>query len=243
MIDHTWFTHAYQPIYSYEKGSIVSYEVLLRGFNNEPPSAVFEKVPIWQRHEFDQISREKAIKYAFDNDTFNNKAACCLNLNFMPGSLVYKDGFYAHQTIATANKIGIHSKQLVIEITECEVVNSTAKLKMVLDDLRTAGATISIDDFGAGYSGLNLLADIQPDQIKLDMHLLRGIDTNGPRQSIVRAVNTVCLELGIDVLAEGVETQAELEFLRGIGIQLYQGFLFARPGFECFPCVSSVIRD
>ncbi len=238
MINHILFTHAYQPIYSYDKGAVVSYEALLRGVNNEPPDFIFGKVPVGMHYEFDQISREKAIKYAFDKGV-----NCCLNLNFTPGSLVYKKGVYAHQTIKAANQTGMSSDRLIIEITECEAVNSTEKLKLILDDLRMAGATISIDDFGSGYAGLNLLADIQPDQIKLDMHLIRNIDTNGPRQSIVRAVNNVCFELGIDVLAEGVETRAELEFLRAIGIPLYQGFLFAKPGLECFPSVSSATLD
>ena len=96
---------------------------------------------------------------------------------------------------------------------------------------------MAIDDFGAGYSGLNLLADFQPDQIKLDMKLIRGIEWHGPRQAIVRAINQICLDLGIDVIAEGVETELEYAWLASQGIHLYQGYLFAKPGFESFPKV------
>jgi EAL domain-containing protein (putative c-di-GMP-specific phosphodiesterase class I) len=94
---------------------------------------------------------------------------------------------------------------------------------------------VAIDDFGAGFSGLNLLAEFQPDMIKLDMNLLRHIESRSPRQSIVRAIITVCNDLGIDVVAEGVETADEFSWLENEGVRLFQGYLFARPEFECFP--------
>lgn len=106
-----------------------------------------------------------------------------------------------------------------------------------------SGTVIAIDDFGAGYSGLNLLADIQPDWIKLDMYLLRNIEQHGARQSIVKAICSVCLDLGIDVLAEGVETLEELRFLEKLDISLYQGYFFAKPGFETLPTVSESLRS
>jgi EAL domain-containing protein (putative c-di-GMP-specific phosphodiesterase class I) len=96
---------------------------------------------------------------------------------------------------------------------------------------------VAIDDFGAGYSGLNLLADFQPDQIKLDMKLVRGIERHGPRQAIVRAIDQACQDLGIDVIAEGVETVEEYAWLANQGIKLFQGYLFAKPAFESFPPV------
>jgi len=96
---------------------------------------------------------------------------------------------------------------------------------------------VAIDDFGAGFSGLNLLADFQPDQVKLDMNLIRGVERHGPRQAIVRATNQICFELGIDVIAEGVQTAVEYAWLASQGIHLYQGYLFAKPGFESLPSV------
>jgi EAL domain-containing protein (putative c-di-GMP-specific phosphodiesterase class I) len=102
----------------------------------------------------------------------------------------------------------------------------------MLHDHRAAGLRVAIDDFGAGHSGLNLLADFQPDMIKLDMKLLRGIDHQAPRQSIVRALLAMCRELGIEVVAEGVETLGEFRWFEAQGVQLFQGYLFARPAFE-----------
>jgi EAL domain-containing protein (putative c-di-GMP-specific phosphodiesterase class I) len=82
-----------------------------------------------------------------------------------------------------------------------------------------------------------LLSNFQPDQIKLDMALIRGIECHGPRQAIVRAIGQVCVELGIDVIAEGVETVEEYSWLESAGLQLFQGYLFATPAFEAFPQV------
>ncbi|MGI8548679.1 MAG: EAL domain-containing protein, partial [Gemmatimonadaceae bacterium] len=93
----------------------------------------------------------------------------------------------------------------------------------------------AIDDFGAGHSGLNLLAYFQPDMIKLDRNLLRGIESRGPRQSITRAIVMVCTDLGIDIVAEGVETVEEFAWLEHAGVRLFQGYLFAKPGFESLP--------
>jgi EAL domain-containing protein (putative c-di-GMP-specific phosphodiesterase class I) len=125
----------------------------------------------------------------------------------------------------------------VIEVTEGEVIVDTAHFAELINEYRALGMKFAIDDFGAGYSGLNLLVNFQPDQIKLDMFLVRGIDGHGPRQAIVRAIDQVCFDLGIDVIAEGVETIAEYEWLADQGVRLFQGYLFAKPGFESFPLI------
>jgi EAL domain-containing protein (putative c-di-GMP-specific phosphodiesterase class I) len=103
---------------------------------------------------------------------------------------------------------------------------------------KSVGIKMAIDDFGAGYSGLNLLADFQPDQLKLDKELIRNIASRGPRQAIVRALIQICRDLGIELVAEGVETASEYQWLAGEGIFLFQGYFFARPGFECLPVVA-----
>ena len=110
-------------------------------------------------------------------------------------------------------------------------------LKGILGEYTRRGFKTAIDDFGAGYSGLNLLAEFQPDIIKLDMALLRNIDRDPVRQAIVRGILGVCQALNIEVIAEGVETVAELTFLRGIGVYLFQGYLLARPAYEQIPDV------
>ena len=97
------------------------------------------------------------------------------------------------------------------------------------------GFKTAIDDFGAGYSGLGLLADFQTDIIKLDMKLIRNIDTDVTRQVIVKNCIAMFNALGIATLAEGIETHAEMAWLKAAGIDLMQGYFFAKPGFECLP--------
>jgi EAL domain-containing protein (putative c-di-GMP-specific phosphodiesterase class I) len=120
----------------------------------------------------------------------------------------------------------------MFEVTEGEAVQRPKEFGQRLERFRAQGVHLAIDDFGAGYSGLNLLAWFQPDLIKLDMHLVRDIDRAGPRQAIARAVLQVCDDLGIEVIAEGVETLGEFSWFRRVGVRLFQGYLFARPAFE-----------
>ena len=130
-----------------------------------------------------------------------------------------------------------HWPGLIIEVTEDQIVRDIALANEVTAQLRGSGISIAIDDFGAGYSGLSLLTEFQPRIVKLDMLLIRDIDRNPVRLAIVRGVLSMCRELGILVIAEGVESVAEYRVLEGLGVALFQGFLFARPAFEELPAV------
>ncbi len=107
-----------------------------------------------------------------------------------------------------------------------------------LDYYRSRGFRTAIDDFGAGYSGLNLLAEVGADIIKLDLALVRDVHTDRTRRAIVRGICQVAADLGTTVIAEGVEQKDEYLALRDLGIELFQGYLFARPAFEALPEVS-----
>lgn len=129
------------------------------------------------------------------------------------------------------------TNRLIFEITENERVVGKDHLKRILQEYRRRGFKTAIDDFGAGYAGLNLLAEFQPDIIKLDMELVRHIDTNPVRHAIVQGILGVCKALSIEVIAEGVETLAEYRALRALGIHYFQGYLFAKPAFEQLPAI------
>jgi EAL domain-containing protein (putative c-di-GMP-specific phosphodiesterase class I) len=96
--------------------------------------------------------------------------------------------------------------------------------------LREMGFRIAIDDIGAGYSGLNSFAMVQPDIVKLDITLVRGVDNDPVKRKLVRLLGDLCRDLGILVVAEGVETPDERDTLVELGCDLLQGYLFARPG-------------
>ncbi len=125
----------------------------------------------------------------------------------------------------------------MFEVSESESIKDLKLFLDIANACRAMGAKFAIDDFGAGHSGLNLLADFQPDSLKIDMTLVRNIANKGPRQAIVRGILTTCSDLGIQVVAEGVETTDELAWLTGEGIELFQGYLLAKPLFEGFPQV------
>ena len=97
-------------------------------------------------------------------------------------------------------------------------------------ELKALGFQIAIDDLGAGYAGLTSFTQLDPEIAKLDMSLIRGVNTDVRRQSIVRSMAKLCEELGMSVIAEGVETAAERDMLAELGCDLLQGYLFAKPG-------------
>jgi hypothetical protein len=123
----------------------------------------------------------------------------------------------------------------VFEFTEDERISDTKHIENIIAAYRRLGFPIALEDFGAGYAGLNLLASFQPDLIKIDMGLIRNIDTSPARQAIVSALSAMALRLGIQLLAEGIE--AEAGYLRHAGISLFQGYYFAKPALEALPQV------
>ena len=227
------FAHAFQPIVDAETKTVVSQEVLVRGADNCGAAALFEQIAEQVVQAFDQYSRECALMTASSLGL-----DCCINLNISPGSLLVDDGSLLDRTLEAARQHGIAPNRLVLEITESEAVEQPQVLAKNINRMRQTGARFAIDDFGAGYAGLNMLVEIQPEFLKLDRHLVDHIDQHGPRQAIVRAVVELAGDLGIELVAEGVEREQEYAFLANLGIRFYQGFLFAKPGFISLPDAS-----
>ena len=124
---------------------------------------------------------------------------------------------------------GIAPDQLMLEITESVALNDLTDTRATLLELRELGVHLAIDDFGTGYSGLAYLQHCQIDTIKIDQSYVEGICANPGNEAMVRAVSAYASTLGVDVVAEGVETEEQLAKLREIGIRLGQGFLFSQP--------------
>lgn len=224
------FTMAFQPIVNVLTQDIHAYEALVRGPNNEPAGWVLDKVGDHNRYRFDQACRVKAIELA-SRLGLAQHPSCLLHINFLPNA-VYRPETCIRATLQAAAEFDFPVERIVFEVTEGEKVRDEDHLKGIFAEYKRQGFTTAIDDFGAGYSGLNLLAEFQPDVIKLDMALTRGLDGDRVRRVIVSGVLMVCRELGIRVVAEGVETQAEAQVLRDLGVELIQGYLYGRPAFE-----------
>ncbi len=223
------FTFAYQPIVDAQARRTVSYEALVRGRANESAFKVFQQVATSNMRSFDANCRGIAVEMSC---RLGNP--CHLNLNFLPQGLFSAEEAI-RSTVQAANRNNLALDHITLEVTEDEVIEDQPHFAELLDEYRAMGMKLSIDDFGAGHSGLNLLADFQPDQLKLDMKLVRNIATMGARQSIVRAIIGVCRDLGIELIAEGVETLDEYAWFADHGVRLFQGYLFSKPGFEGLP--------
>ena len=127
--------------------------------------------------------------------------------------------------------------RVTLEVTERAGLGDPSSLRLQLARLRELGYRIAIDDLGAGYAGLQSLVLLQPEVVKIDMELVRNIDTSPTKAKLVSAVITLCRELGAEVIAEGIETSAEYRALENMGCPLLQGYYFARPG-PAYPSVT-----
>ena len=226
------FSMAFQPIVDMRDQSVYAYEALVRGTDGSGAASVLGRVNDQNRYAFDQACRVKAVELAA-----HLQIPCLLSINFLPNA-VYQAATCIRATLAAARRFGFPTERIIFEITEGEELVDKDHLKGIVLEYKRQGFTTAIDDFGAGYSGLNLLAEFQPDVIKLDMALLRDIDTASVRQVIVEGIVGICRALNIEVVAEGIETNGELHYLQGLGVYLFQGYLLARPAFETLPAVN-----
>lgn len=220
---------AFQPIVDTSTGAAYAHEALVRGPNGESAGSVFAQVHETNRYQFDQRCRTVAIEQAA-----SLKMSGHLSINFMPNA-VYRPEACIRSTFEAAEKSQFASDRIIFETVEGENIISRSHLVEIFRAYRRFGFQTAIDDFGARYSGLTLLAEFQPDFIKLDMELVRGIDTNSARQSIVRGVVSMCPDLGVRVIAEGIQTLGERDFFGANGVTLMQGYFFAKPAFRSTP--------
>lgn len=219
------FEYAFQPIVDLSTKTIYAHEALIRGVNGEGAHTILNKVNAHNVYRFDQACRVKAVKSAAELNL-----GSLLSINFMPNA-VYRPELCIRTTLAAAEKYSFPANNIIFEFTEGEKIN-IEHLRGIISEYKKLGFKTAIDDFGAGYAGLSLLVQFQPDIVKIDMELLRDIDSDKPRQIVVSSLVKMCHELQVTVLAEGVETKAERNYLADLGINLMQGYLFARPAFK-----------
>jgi EAL domain-containing protein (putative c-di-GMP-specific phosphodiesterase class I) len=225
-------TMAFQPIVDISDGSVFAYEALVRGVDGAGAGAVIAQVTPDNRFAFDQLCRRRAVELAAQLGITSR-----VSINFMPNA-VYQPALCLGTTLAAAKRHDFPIDRIMFEVTEGERIEDRPHLTNVLNEYKRQGFMTAIDDFGAGHSGLNLLAEFVPDVIKLDMELVRGIDHDRVRQSIVVGCVRLARDLKIRLIAEGIETEAEFVMLKGLGVKLMQGYLLARPAFEALPQVN-----
>jgi len=217
------FTMAFQPIVDIREKRIYGYEALVRGLAGESAHSVLSQVTPENRYAFDQSCRVVAIELAARLGLDRR-----LSINFMPNA-VYEPKACIRATLTAAERVNFPLDLISFEILEDERILDVGHLLGIIEEYRSHGFRVALDDFGSGYSGLNALVDLTVDVVKLDMALVRDIDKNARRRAITFGMISVCRELGIDVVAEGVETREELNVLLDAGIRYVQGYLLSRP--------------
>ncbi len=223
-LDAMWM--AFQPIVSWSRKTVVAYEALMRTRApelNVPMDILKAAEALNQIHVLGRTTRRLIADVL---RAYPDLPGVFVNLHVL--DLTDEDLYDPQAPLAS------FAQRIHFEITERMAIEKIADLSERIRRLRTLGYRIAVDDLGEGYSGLNSLAQLEPDAVKLDMSLIRGVDTTPTKRKMVHALSTLCRELDTPLIAEGVETESERDQLVGLGADLFQGYLFARPDFP-FP--------
>jgi EAL domain-containing protein (putative c-di-GMP-specific phosphodiesterase class I) len=212
---------AYQPIISWRRKTAFAYEALVR--NEEPtlrsPPDLFEAAGrLGRLQELGRLVRDK-VAHTLDHKPV--EGLLFVNLHAMElddDSLIAPDA-----------PLSRHASRVVLEVTERAPLETIRDVTSRVAQLRALGYRIAVDDLGAGYAGLTSFAHLEPEVVKVDMSLIRGIDKSAMKQKLLGSIVGLCRDLGIEIIAEGIETAAERDTLVSLGGDLCQGYLFARP--------------
>lgn len=213
---------AYQPIVSWPARRVFGYEALVRSADPElaSPSLLFDAAERLGRVQELGMRIRDAVSLSIQQAPRD----ALIFTNIHPLDLT-NDSLYAIQAPLSA-----HAERIVLEVTERSSLQRIDDLPSRIKSLRDLGFQIAVDDLGAGYAGLSSFSQLEPDIVKLDMSLVRGVDSSSSKSSLVRSMVRVCTqELGMRVVCEGVETHAERDALERLGATLQQGYLFAKP--------------
>ena len=211
---------AFQPIVDVKTRRVFAYEALLRTDEEtlrRPDHLIATAERLDQIHALGRVVRAAVARAAA---TAPEDALLFVNVHGL--ELTDDDLFDASSPLAA------FAPRVVLEITERIGIDPVAGPQQIAK-LRKLGYRIAVDDLGAGYAALGALATLEPEIVKLDMSLIRDLDRHPTKRRVVGAIATLCRELGGRVVAEGVETGAELDAVTGMGVDLIQGYLFARP--------------
>jgi EAL domain-containing protein (putative c-di-GMP-specific phosphodiesterase class I) len=219
-LDTMWM--AYQPIVSWSRREVFGYEALLR--SGEPslphPGAILDAAERLER--LPDLGR--AIRSAACNPTAQMPDGVMLFVNLHTHDLLDEQLFDPQSPLAQV------AAKVVLEITERASLHHIRDVQARIGRLRDMGFRIAVDDLGAGYAGLTSFAQLEPEVVKLDMSLVRNVHTQPTKQTLVRTMISMCHELGMQVVAEGIESAEERDVIVACGCDLLQGYLFAKPG-------------
>lgn len=219
-------TILFEPIANLASREVLGYEALVRGpagSDLQSPGRFFQRAEeTGLLFEADSLCRRRALEAARGLPPGKK-----LFLNCLPGA-IRDPAFHGAALRGTLERMRLRPTEVVLEISERESIGNFAIFREARDHFASLGLGIAMDDMGAGYSSLEAVMELAPDFIKVDQSLVRSIDTDPPRQELLRSLNAVAAKLDSRIIAEGIETREELETLRSLGVPLGQGYLLGR---------------
>lgn len=237
---------AFQPIVNIHTGAAFGFEALMRGHAElgfaTPAGLLAEARKLGRTLEVEMILREKAIT-GFVAFAADQPARLFVNVNT---HALQEPGYGPEQTTALLRRHGLPISRFCLEVSEAEALDVSRLAELI--DRWPERPSMALDDFGSGYSGLRVLCESKPDLIKVDRFFIAGIDSSGEKKLFLSQIVSLAHSLGISVVAEGVETEAEFRVCREIGCDLAQGYLIARPSLDAaahlrrYPLVTDMNR-
>ncbi len=213
---------ALQPIVRASDRTVFGYEALLRSHDaslSGPGPLLHAAERLGELNRLGRAVRERAA-----TSLRESQRPCTLFVNLHPQDLLDPD---LHNDESALSGF---ADRVVLEITERSAITDVENARALAMGLRNRGFRIAVDDLGAGYAGLNSFALLEPEFVKLDMTLVRDVDRSPVKQKLVKSLASLCADMGLHVIAEGVETPEERDAVIDLGCDLLQGYLFARPG-------------
>ncbi|MFQ3621839.1 MAG: EAL domain-containing protein [Spirochaetales bacterium] len=231
ILDNQRLITLFQPIVNWATKEIVAYECLNRGVREDgslmPPQVMFESARKTEMlFNLDRQCRQQSLREAKHKNIDKG-----LFINFSPSS-IYNPEFCLADTVEWAQKLQYDFSKVVFEVVESDRIDDPQHLKTIIEYYLKMGFKVALDDVGSGYATLNLLAELRPHIIKINMELIRNVHKDSAKRTIVKSLVLIAREIQAKTLAEGVETKEELEVIQDLGIDLVQGYLFGKPAVE-----------
>jgi diguanylate cyclase (GGDEF)-like protein/PAS domain S-box-containing protein len=229
-VERASFAMHYQPQLDMVSGEVIGVEALIRWRQGDKLISPIEFIPLAEETGLIvPIGRWALATACRDIMTLHGEGFDNQKLAVNISAVELKQADFVEQILMTVAESGLPANRLELEITESTMLVDVARVASVLDALAATGISLSIDDFGTGYSSLSYLKQLPVDYIKIDRSFVRDVPRDKDDCTIVRAIVTMTHSLGLRVVAEGVETEEQLQFLRNEGCDISQGYLISRP--------------
>ncbi|MCY1034120.1 EAL domain-containing protein [Corallococcus sp. BB11-1] len=229
MLAESRLTTFFQPIvHARDTSSIFAHEALMRGRDRDGALVSPARMLDTAREADLLFQLDLAARTTTIREAVRHQLRTHLFINFTP-TAIYDPAYCLRSTVAAIREAGIPEEHVVFEIIESDRSANAEHLRAIVDFYRKAGFKVALDDLGAGYSSLNLLHQLRPEFMKLDMELVRGVHADPYKASIVQKLLEIARQLGIQTVAEGIETPEELSWVRRHGVDFVQGYLIAKP--------------